>query len=651
MIKLDKKIVTDFDAATSREWIETNGIGGYASGTVSGAHTRRYHGLLVAATKPPLGRQVLLSKFEETLILDGVRFDLSTNNYPATIHPTGYLLLTGFRLDPFPTWNFKVEGIEIEKKIFMSHGNNTTAISWTVKTRKRSDKRPALLELRPLLAFRDHHHLRREDEQFRLMVDTGAGYASFKTFPCDTTLYLSHNASSFEFVNDWYRNFEYAIERERGFDFTEDLLQPCVISFDLSSPANIIASTELQHTDEIAILEMAEIERRESLNKLADASDDLSKQLVLAADQFVVRRGEGHTIIAGYHWFSDWGRDTMISLPGLTLLTGRPEIAKSILTEFAKYISRGMIPNRFPDEGEVPEYHTVDATLWFFEAVRAYAEKTGDYKSVIDKLYTKLTDIIDWHVRGTRHNIHVDTDGLLHAGEVGLQLTWMDAKIGGRVITPRIGKPVEIQALWFNALCTMADLAKRVGDKKCEKRYAEMADAAKTSFNGQFWNDGENCLFDVLNGTQKDASVRPNQIFAVSLRYTMLDQNRARVVVKKIQSELLTDVGLRSLSPRDPQYVAVYIGSPETRDAAYHQGTVWGWLIGPFIEAYLKVNPPNARVRRQVEQMLSGFKRHLSETMLGQISEIFDAGPPNSPRGAAAQAWSVAEILRLRNSF
>jgi len=645
MIKLEKKIVTDYEAATSREWIETNGIGGYASGTVSGAHTRRYHGLLVAATKPPLGRQVLLTKFEETLIIDGVRFDLSTNKYPGTIHPTGYLLLTGFRLDPFPIWNFKVDGIEIEKKIFMSHGSNTTAVSWKVKKQKRNDKRRVLLELRPLLAFRDHHHLRRKDEIFSLETDTGKSYVSFRTSNNDTTLYLAHNALSVEFENDWYRNFEYSIEQERGFDHTEDLLHLCVITFDLSEQANIIASTELQQADKIKIIEKAEIERRESLNRIAGVGDDVSKQLVLAADQFVVRRGEGHTIIAGYHWFSDWGRDTMIALPGLTLATGRPEIAKSILTEFAKHISEGMIPNRFPDEGEVPEYHTVDATLWFFEATRAYAEKTRDHKFVRDLLYAKLVDIIDWHVRGTRFNIHVDTDGLLHAGESGVQLTWMDAKVGDWVVTSRIGKPVEIQALWFNALCIMADLAKRFSDKN-EDRYREMALAAAASFNGQFWNDTENCLYDVVNGSEKDASIRPNQIFAVSLKHSILEQNHALAVVKKVQSELLTEVGLRSLSPHDPRYVPVYQGSPEKRDAAYHQGTVWGWLIGPFIEAYLKVHSHDAKAKRQAAKMLAGYKRHLSDAMIGQVAEIFDAKPPHRPRGADAQAWSVAELLR-----
>ena len=647
MISLDKKIVTDFEASTSREWLETNGIGGYASGTVSGAHTRRYHGLLVAATKPPLGRMVLLSKFEERLLIEGRQFDLTTNQYPGTVHPEGYLLLTGFRLDPFPIWTFKIDGIEIEKKVFMSHGNNTTVVSWAIKKQKRSDKRQIKFELRPLVAFRDHHHLRREDRAFSLETNTCASYVSFRTSTDGPTLYLTHNAISVEHSRDWYRNFEYAIEKERGFDFTEDLIQSCVLSFNLDEEATILASTELQEITRAKILETKEIERREAQIQRSGVSDTFSKQLVRAADQFIVNRGAGHTIIAGYHWFSDWGRDAMIALPGLTLTTGRPEIARSILSEFAKHISDGMIPNRFPDEGETPDYNTVDATLWFFEAIRAYVEKTEDYKFVYN-LYEKLIDIIDWHLRGTRYNIRVDTDGLLHAGDPGVQLTWMDAKVGDWVVTPRTGKPVEIQALWFNALCIVVDLAKRFGDEK-ENRFRAMAATAKASFNGQFWNDTESCLYDVVDGTKKDESVRPNQIFAVSLRHSMLDQDRALAVVKKVETELLTDVGLRSLSPSNPQYASTYIGSPEDRDAAYHQGTVWGWLIGPFIEAYRKTHPANANTQKTVNRLFAAFENHLSDAMLGQISEIFDAKIPHCPRGASAQAWSVAEILRARN--
>ena len=646
MIKLKHDITTDLAGGTSREWLETNGLGGYASGTVSGAHTRRYHGLLVAATQPPVGRMVLLSKFEETIIIDGERLELSTNRYPGAVHPEGYRYVAGFRTDPFPIWTYGVGGLEIEKRVFMIHGENTTVVSWTIKKRKRSDRRDVMLELRPLLACRDHHHLRREDANFNGEIDGGDGYVSFAPVADAPTLYLAHNAASIGQTGHWYRNFEYAIERERGFDFTEDLFQPCVLTFDLGDPANVIVSTELRSVFHTEDFQKAEIARRKELIKTSGVKDDFSKQLVLAADQFLVRRGSGHTIIAGYHWFTDWGRDTMIALPGLTLATGRPEIAKSILSEFARHISEGMLPNRFPDAGEQAEYNTVDATLWFFEAIRAYAERTGNYDFVRETLYAKLADIIAWHVRGTRYGIRVDTDGLLHAGEQGVQLTWMDSKIGDWVITPRIGKPVEIQALWYHALCVMADLADRFGDEKDEKRYRDMALAARASFNGQFWNENEQCLYDVVDGADKDGSIRPNQIFAVSLTNMMLDDVRATAVVEKVTAQLLTPLGLRSLSPRDPGYVPIYQGSPVERDAAYHQGTVWAWLIGAFIDAYRKTHSNDAKTKREIRNILAGFEVHLSDFMLGQVAEIFDAEPPHCARGAAAQAWSVAELLR-----
>jgi predicted glycogen debranching enzyme len=415
-----------------------------------------------------------------------------------------------------------------------------------------------------------------------------------------------------------------------------------VFEFDDVRSTSLIVSTETFADFDAGKLEKAELKRRAGLVKTAGATNEFAKQLALAADQFIVGRGEGHTVIAGYPWFSDWGRDTMIALNGLTLATGRHEIAREILLEFSKHISQGMLPNRFPDAGSEAEYNTVDATLWYFEAVRAYLAKTGDLEFVRENLYVKLADILAWHLRGTRYKIHVDTDGLLYAGEPGVQLTWMDAKIGDHVITPRIGKPVEIQALWYNALCIMADLAERFEDAEDRKRYLAMADLAKLSFNALFWNEGEQCLFDVVANGERDASIRPNQIIAVSLPHSMLDAARSKKIVDKVESELLTPVGLRSLSANDPKYVPVYIGSPFDRDSAYHQGTVWGWLIGPFVDAYRKVYPD-----KDVAGMLSGFEAHLLEAGVGQISEIFDADPPHTPRGCPAQAWSVAEVFRV----
>ncbi|MEJ7625062.1 MAG: amylo-alpha-1,6-glucosidase [Pyrinomonadaceae bacterium] len=639
MILLDQDICGDFAACSSREWLETNGIGSYASSTVSGANTRRYHAMLVAAMRPPLGRVVLVSKFEETVIVDGERFDLSSNQYPGAVYPEGFKFITEFRLDPYPIWIYSVAGLIIEKSVFMVHGENTTVCRWRALNQPAIPHLKLQLELRPLLAVRDHHDLRREDHSFDGLFEFKSGYVHMNSDAEMPSLHFAHNAVACEAGGEWYHNFEYAIEAERGFGFHEDLYQPFALTFDLSLTADIVVSTERRDLAEIEKLQADEIERRENLLSNIGTQGETLKLLTLAADQFIVDRGGGKTIIAGYHWFSDWGRDTMIALPGLTLATGRPDIAKTVITEFAKHISQGMIPNRFPDLGEMPEYNNVDATLWFLEAIRAYVEHTGEYDFVRVELYDKLRDIIDWHVRGTRYNIHVDTDGLLFAGEEGTQLTWMDAKIGDWVATPRIGKPVEIQALWYNALRIMAEFATRFG---IEDNFDEMADIARESFNGQFWNGSANCLFDVVNSNSRDASIRPNQIFAVSLKHSMLSPVRALAVVEKVESELLTPYGLRSLSRADPRYVGTYVGSPQERDASYHQGPVWAWLVGPFVEAYRRVHPDDA----STERFTTKLREHLSEAMLGQICEIFDGDAPHAPRGCAAQAWSVGELLR-----
>lgn len=644
MIFFDSTICANFAAASSREWLETNGIGGFASGTISGANTRRYHGIFTPATEPPLGRITMVSKLEETLSIDGVDHELSANQYPGIVHPQGFRYLISFRLDPFPVWTYEVDGVQLEKKVFMVHGENTSVCSWSIRRLKRGDRRPASLTVRPLLSFVDYHALRQQDDRFD--ADYVADTDAIKMRPNRDlpAIYFHHGGAEIERTGHWYRNFEYAIERERGFDYREDLFQPFALKFDAVRKADLIISTERRSVNDSIKLEKAERKRRKALVKLAGAKDGFRRQLVLAADQFIVARGSGHTIIAGYPWFSDWGRDTMISLAGLTLSTNRPEIAKNILLEFADHISQGMLPNRFPDAGGEAEYNTVDATLWYFEAVRQYLAATEDRVTVRDHVYPKLAEILVWHLRGTRYNIHVDTDGLLYAGEPGVQLTWMDAKIGDKVITPRIGKPVEIEALWYNALCIMADLAGWFGDDEDKKRYTAMADLAKLSFNALFWNEVDQCLYDVVENGDRDASIRPNQILAVSLQHSMVDAERARKIVDKVATDLLTPVGLRSLSPADPKYVPFYMGSPYERDSAYHQGTVWAWLLGPFVDAYRKVYPD--RIDR-VSEMLAGFETHLQQAGLGQISEIFDADRPHAPRGCFAQAWSVAEVLRV----
>jgi glycogen debranching enzyme len=612
------------DIAIRREWLETNGLGGYASSTIAGLNTRRYHGLLIAATKPPVGRMLLLSKFEETLVIEEREYELSANRYPGVVHPQGYLYLKEFRQVPFPVFVYEVEGIEIEKSVFMVHGENTTVIQYQLRARGGAVPSSCTLELRPLVAFRDHHATTHENGALDPRFESGANSVKMTPYAGLPSLYLYHSGADIQPAGSWFRNFEYDRERERGLDFREDLFNPLVLVFDLhrDASASVAASTEPRPTHVTAP---------------APSRDAPSAR---AADQFVVQRGSQASVIAGYHWFGDWGRDTMIALPGLTLATGRYDIAKSILLAFASYVDRGMLPNRFPDAGEAPEYNTVDATLWFFEAVRALAACTEDYDFVRANLYAVLSDIVAWHERGTRYGIHTDTDGLLHAGEPGVQLTWMDAKIGDWVVTPRIGKPVEIQALWYHAMRVMEDLARRFGHDADSGHYGELADRARDSFAPLFWNEAAQCLFDVVDGDMRDASIRPNQIFAVSLFHKMLPPEKAKAVVDTVARHLLTPYGLRTLAPSDPHYRGRYEGDPASRDSAYHQGTVWPWLIGPFVEAY-------RLVYGQAPDCLGELQRYATDEGCGQLPEVFDGDPPHRPGGCIAQAWSVAEMLRV----
>lgn len=646
MISFDRKICTDLQAGLSREWLETNGLGGFACGTLTGANTRRYHGLLTAALNPPGGRLLLLSKLEETLAIGGRSIELSTNEYSDAIHPEGYLLLASFRLDPFPTWTFEVEGVRLEKTVFMPQGSNTVQVEYTL-LQAPPGAEPAL-ELRPLIAFRDYHATTHENGAMNTAVQQSRSGVSLQPYPGLPRLYFAHNAAQLQEQGYWYRNFLYRKERERGLDFQEDLFNPFALAFKLSptQSATVIASTEERGIAEAAAVRKAELQRRRQLVASSPVNDPLVSALTVAADQFLARRGKDWTVIAGYPWFTDWGRDTMISLAGLTLFTGRAEIARSILRNFARHTDMGMLPNRFVDSGAGAEFNSVDATLWFFEAARAYATATGDYDFVRQELYPVFNQIIEFHIKGTRYNIKVAEDGLLNAEAPGTQLTWMDAKIGDFVVTPRSGKAVEIQALWYNALRIMEDVASRLGNEVRREKYSRMASLASETFNRVFWNSDAGCLYDVVNGGAADSSIRPNQIFAVSLDYCMLSAERARAVVERVERELLTPVGLHTLSPADTRYRARYEGDQFNRDCAYHQGTVWPWLLGPFVAAYVKVNGGSAESRARAHDLLRGIGRHLTEAGLGQISEIFDGDPPHHPRGCFAQAWSVAEVLR-----
>ncbi|HEX9111157.1 MAG TPA: amylo-alpha-1,6-glucosidase, partial [Terriglobales bacterium] len=564
MIRFGQDLCGNLEAASRREWLETNGIGSFASSTLHGINTRRYHGLLVAATKPPVGRFVLLSKLEETVLIDGEAFDLCANQYPGVVHPQGFRYLKQFRLDPFPIFTFQVSGIKIEKSVFMVQGENTTVVQYEIQSTGKSNA--IQMELRPLIAFRDYHSLTHENGAIDSRVNAQPGLASVSPYPGLPTLHLSHDAATTENTGHWYRNFEYVVERERGLDYREDLFNPCLLRFDLGplKKVAVIASTERRDIANASVYRQSEISRRRQKVLTSPVKDDFVNALSAAGDHYIVSRGDQKTVVAGYPWFSDWGRDTMIALPGLTLPSRRFEVARSIFETFAQHVDQGMLPNRFPDAGETPEYNTVDATLWFFEAIRSYLSYTGDLEFV-GGLYGILTDIINWHVRGTRFGIKVDASGLLTSGEAGVQLTWMDAKVGDWVVTPRRGNAVEVQALWYNALCIMEDLAQRLGDEGGRKRYGGMATFTRWSFNRQLWNQKGGYLYDVVNGGAPDASIRPNQIFAVSLPYTMLRPGRAKLVVEVVQQHLLTPYGLRSLAPSDPQYRGHYTGDPYTR--------------------------------------------------------------------------------------
>jgi predicted glycogen debranching enzyme len=646
LIQFDGLICGDVAEASAHEWLETNGIGGFASSTIIGLDTRRYHSLLTAAIKPPVGRVVLLSKLEETLVIDSARFELSANQYEGAIHPRGYLYLNSFRLDPFPVSTYRVQDIQIQKLAFLVHGENTVVVRYALLGDPGS--RSCALEVRPLVAFRGFHSTTHANNGIRREVETAPGQATITPYPDLPSLHFAHNAKSIDPAGFWFYKFEYERERERGLDSVEDLYSPFQLRFDLrkDTPAVIIASIDHHDANDAGPLEQRERARREKITAAAPAHDALTEILTSAADQFIVARGDRKSVIAGYPWFSDWGRDTMISLPGLTLVTGRYDDARNILRGFAGSLDQGMLPNRFPDSGQAPEYNTVDATLWMFHAIHEFLRYTRDYDFVRTDLYHPLLDIVAWHERGTRYGIRLDSDGLLRAGEPGVQLTWMDVKIGDWVVTPRIGKPVEIQALWYNALRVMEHLATAFGDRDRGGHYSALAERTRARFAQVFWNEAEGCLYDVVSESGADSSIRPNQILAVSLPYPLLEADKALHVVDVVEWELLTPYGLRTLSRRDPNYHGRYGGDPRSRDSAYHQGTVWPWLLGPFLTAYVRVHGSSAEARDRAERFLDSLRQHLWQAGLGQISEVFDGDPPHRPGGCVAQAWSVAEVLR-----
>ena len=653
MLDFGREVCGNLRLSGEREWLVTNGIGGYASGTVAGMLTRRYHGLLVAALQPPVGRTLLLTKLDEVTTYDGRAYPLFANRWSSDrrnagmVEPQGYHHLERFHLEgTTPVWTFALSDALLEKRVWMQQGANTTYIRYDL----RRGRGPLELSIKAIVNHRDHHGNTRADD-WQMHIDPVTHGLRVMAHEHDGPFYLLSDRAGVVPQHEWYTGYSLSVEDYRGLDALEDNLYAGLFQAMLQPGGSVtlVASTEANpRLDGLAAYAERQAYERQLLRQarsyLAPVSPAV-EQLVLAADQFVVRRSlpgepEGRSVIAGYPWFGDWGRDTMISLPGLTLATGRHDVAARILATFAHYAREGMLPNRFPDEGEAPEYNTVDATLWYFEAIRAYHVMTGDDDALRD-LFPTLEEMIAWHQRGTRYQIHVDpADGLLYAGEGGVQLTWMDAKVDDWVVTPRIGKPVEINALWHNALRIMVSFAQRLGRRA--DLYDELAGRAASGF-GRFWNAEQGYCYDVVDGPDGDDPVlRPNQLFAVSLAYSPLTGAQQRAVVDACARYLLTSHGLRSLAPNDAAYIGNYGGDRRQRDAAYHQGTVWGWLIGPFASAHLRTYGD----REQARSFLRPLLRHLTAHGVGSLSEIFDGNAPFTPRGCFAQAWTVAEVLR-----
>jgi predicted glycogen debranching enzyme len=628
------------------EWIETDGLGGFSSGTVGGQRTRRYQALLLVATAPPAGRMVLVNGFDASVELPHGTVALSTQLYaPGVMDPDGSSRLVSFQQEPWPTWKWRLaDGLTITQEIFAVHGSPTVAVSWRLEGPAPAT---AMLRVRPFLSGRNFHATQRENGAFQFEPRVSGASVSWEPYagvPAVTAL----SNGRYHHEPCWYRNFLYAEEAARGLDSTEDLAAPGLFEWDLRHEQAVwILSASGQHIESTSSPEQAFFALREAERR---RRAQFASPLHRAADAYLVKRGTGSTIIAGYPWFGDWGRDTFIAMRGLCLATGRLAEAGSILVEWAGAVSQGMLPNRFPDNGENPEYNSVDASLLYVVAVYEYlvlaqshaeAEKARTYETVLRRA---VDAILEGYRRGTRYGIRADADDLLACGAPGVQLTWMDAKVGDWVVTPRVGKPVEIQALWLNALWIGAQWS---------DRWKEPFAKAKASFEARFWNEDTGGLFDVVDCDHhtgvNDASVRPNQILAVGgLPLAVIEGERARQIVRTVQTHLLTPVGLRSLAPGVPAYVARYGGGVPQRDGAYHQGTVWPWLIGPFVEAWLRVrdNSPFARAAARL-QFIEPLLQHLNVAGLGHVSEIADADAPHTPRGCPFQAWSLGELLRI----
>lgn len=644
-IVIPGEVCRDFERSSRLEWLETNHTGGYAMGTVAGVNTRRYHSLLLASLCPPATRYSILPRVEERLIVDDDAFELASVQYPGVVQPHGFNLLEEFRLDPFPIWRYRTGQTVIEKAVCLLDRQQSVLVRYLSSQSCR-------LEVRLLLAFRDYHSLTQRNTAVRTNASEQPGAVSFTPYEDLPPLSILH-PGEFKAQSDWYLNHEYLREMDRGLDFREDLFSPGVLFFDLipGRPAWFIATLEpgrfrppLQSTEVESLLQ------NEAKRRQFRRGSVFETRLARAVDQFRVLRFDNRpSLLAGYPWFTGWSRDTLIGLPGLLALGFPQTEAREILQMLAEQRSQGLLPNRFLDRGAEPEYNTADASLWFFIAADHLIGKTGDSAFLQSVLFPAAEDIIAWHFRGTRGPIRADpADHLLAAGTPNTQLTWMDARVAGQPVTPRDGKPVEINALWYNALKIAAKWATMLERNDRSEAYEAAARAALLSFRHSFWNEAVGCLYDVLGTEGPDTRIRPNQILALSLPFPLLDRKRARSVVRVVREKLLTPMGLRTLDPADPAYCPRFDGALPHLDAAYHQGTVWPWLIGPFVHAYLYACGATETSVRFCRELIAHFEKELNVCCLGSIAEVYDGGEPQRPGGCPAQLWSVAQIALAR---
>jgi predicted glycogen debranching enzyme len=640
MIRFQSDVTADLAKSGRLEWLLSNGLGGYASSTITGLNTRRYHGLLTAALNPPGARTLLLQKVEETVNVGGDEFRLSTNAFPGTLYPTGFRCLEEFRLDPFPVFRFRVGGAVLEKEVCLVHGENTVIL----QCRVLEAGTPIRLGMDLLVNYRNHDTLTHENASLKFTAESAGRLVKITAGEKTVPFYAYADKGEFASTGYWYRDFVYEQERERGYDFQEDAYSPGRFSVELGKGDSVNLAVSI-HSPRPEMLEVIVAEERRRRGAAGESEDEFLRSLLTASQAFIVRRGDGASCIAGYHWFADWGRDAMISLPGLALVTSRFRDAELVLKTFAKNMEYGLIPNYYSESDGSPQYNSLDATLWFFHACRKYYQYTKD-AATIKALYPTLKRSADSLLQGTIFEIKADADLLLNIGRSEVQLTWMDAKIGDFCVTPRNGKPVEINALWHCALDTMSGFAGLIGEKKDQEDFNELATRVRESFQEAFWNPATQCLFDRVVSGEGDASMRPNQIIAAALPVKVLGRGEEEAIVRAVQRELLTPYGLRTLSPSDPNYKGRYQGDQQSRDLAYHQGSAWPWLLGPFIKAYVRVSEDHAQARSEALHLLQPIRRHLTEAGLGYISELFDGATPQQPRGCIAQAWSVAEVLR-----